>query len=285
MQPPPSERARFLHVIVGGLVVMCAAMGGMGCTNPSLPPGTYSSFGTIDTIATADVPRDSVLAVLARMNRTAFDSAFARLDEYAVTRRARTEQLDTTGATTAYRSLTLRYPPGSAPGTVQRADSAGTFREGGVFSAITPTQQRTAMPANVAAQALADQPAYLAPRTQEAYRYALRRDSLLDGTPVLVVEAKARSDERGADQDIRYARLTIDRASNELVGLTTARSSRILLFRENSQLTVRLRPAPDDTWVPHLTRFRALVDVPFRTARQFRTVSAYYGYEGMRTDS
>jgi len=280
MQPPPSKRARFLHMIVGGLLLVGFTAGSLGCTNPSLPPGTYSSFGTTDTIVTAEAPRDSALAVLARMNRTAFDSAFARLDEYTVSRHVRTEQLDTTGATTAYRSLTLRYSPGSAPGTVQRADSAGSFRKGGIFSAITPAQQRTTMPANVAAQALADQPAYLAPRTQEAYRYALRRDSLLNGTEVLVVEAKARSDERGTDQDIRYARLTIDRASNELVGLTTARNSRILLFRESSQLTVRLRPAPDSRrgWVPHLTRFRALVDVPFRTARQFRTVSAYYRY-------
>lgn len=286
MQPPLPKRARFLHV-VGGLLLAGVVVGSSGCTNSPLPPGTYSPFGTLDTIAAAEAPRDSVLAVLARMNRTAFDSAFARLDDYAVTRHVRTEQLDTTGATTASRSLTLRYPPGSGTGTVRRADSAGAFREGGVLSAITPAEQRTAKPANLAAQALADQPAYLAPRTQEAYRYALRRDSLLDGTPVLVVEAKARSDERGADQDVRYARLTVDQESNELVGLTAARSSRILLFRESSQLTIRLRRAPNSRrdWVPHLTRFRAVVDVPFRTARQFRTVSAYYGYEGPRTGS
>ena len=287
MQPPPSKRARFLHVIVGGLLLVGVVVGGAGCTNPPLPPGTYSPFGTIDTIATTEMSRDSVLAVLSRMNRTAFDSAFAQLDDYAVSRHVRTEQMDTTGATTAYRSLTIRYPSGSGAGTVRRADSAGAFREGGLLSGITPAQQRTAKPANLAAQALTDQPAYLAPRTQEAYRYALRRDSSLYGAPVFVVEAKARSGERGRDQDIRYARLTIDRRSHELVGLTTARSSRILLFRESSQLTIRLRPAPDsrEDWVPHLTRFRALVGVPFRTARQFRTVSAYYGYAGMRTDS
>jgi hypothetical protein len=239
----------------------------------------------MDTIAASDLPRDSVLALLSRMDRAAFDSAFAHLDAYAVTRHVRTEQMDTAGTTTAYRALTIRYPPGSETGTLQRADSAGTFREGGLLSSITPAQQRTAKPANLALQALADQPAYLAPRTQEAYRYALRPDSLMDGTPVYVVEAKARVDERGADQDIRYARLTIDRQSNALVGLTTARSSRILLFRENSQATLRLRSAPDGAWVPHLTRFRAVVDVPFRTARQFRTVSAYYAFEKRDVES
>ena len=283
MQPSPPERARFLYVVAGVLLVVA---GSTGCSNPGLPPGTYSPFGTIDTIATTEPPRDSVLAVLSRMTRTAFDSSFAQLDAYAVTRHVRTEQMDTTGATTAYRSLTLRYPAGSGPGTVQQRDSAGAFREGGLFSALTPTQERKSRPANLARQALADQPAYLAPRTQEAYRYALRRDSMLDGTAVFVVEAKARSGERGRDQDVQYARLTIDRASNKLVGLTTTRSSRILLFRESSQLTIRLRPGPDSDgdWVPHLTRFRAYVDVPFRIARQFRTVSAYYGYEGRDED-
>jgi hypothetical protein len=85
-------------------------------------------------------------------------------------------------------------------------------------------------------------------------------------------------DERGANRSIQYARLTIDCASRELVGLTTTRASRILLFRERSQITLRLRRAPDAAWVPHLTRVRALVDVPFRVPRQFRTVSSYHGY-------
>jgi hypothetical protein len=275
MQPAPSKRARFLHIIVGGWLL---ALGGLGCTSPPEHGGTYAAFGALDTIEATDTPRDSALAVLARLDRTAFDSAFARLDAYAVTRDVRTEQLDTTGATTAYRTRTLRYPSGTGLGTIQRADSAGQFQAGGLLASLTPSQPPRARPSNLAGQALSDQPAYLAPRTQEAYRYALRRDSLLDGTPTHVVEAKVRSDERGADRSIRYARLTIDRASHELVGLTTTRASQILLFRERSQITLRLRRAPDAAWVPHLTRVRAVVDVPLRAPRQFRTVSAYHGY-------
>ncbi len=275
MQPALSKRARFLHIIVGGWLLI---VGGLGCTSPPEHDGEYAAFGALDTIEATDVPRDSVLAVLSRLNRAAFDSAFARLDAYAVTRHVRTEQLDTTGATTAYRTRTLRYSPGTGPGTIQRADSAGRFRAGGLLSSIAPDESRRARPGNLAGQALSDQPAYLAPRTQEAYRYALRRDSLLDGTPTHVVEAKVRFDERGADRSIQYARLTISRASHELVGLTTTRASQILLFRERSQITLRLRRAPDETWVPHLTRVRAVVDVPLRAPRQFRTVSAYRGY-------
>lgn len=280
MQPAPSERARFLHIVVSGLLVFGVGLGSLGCSDGSTGTNTYSPFGPVDTIAATEAPRDSVLALLDGMHRSAFDSSFAHLDEMAVTRHVRTEQLDTTGATTAYRTLTLRYEPGRQTGTVRRADSAGSFRDGGILSSITPAERRASKTANLAEQALPDQPAYLAPRTQEAYRYALRRDSLLDGTPTYVVEAKARTTGRGPEQDIRYARLTIDRASNELVGLTATRASRILLFRENSLLTFRLyRPSVStQTWVPRLTRFRALVDVPFRPARQYRTVSTYYGY-------
>jgi len=282
MQPGLPERARFLKIVVGGVLLWGLAGGTAGCTNGPSPAQGYSSFGALDTIASSAAPRDSALALLGRMRRAAFDSAFARLDAYGVTRQVRTEQLDTTGATTAVRTLTVRYPAGAAAGTVQRADSVGTFGRGGLFSGITPRQQPRARPPNLAAQALADQPAYLAPRTQEAYRYALRPGSLWDGTPVLVVEAKARAEGRGADQSIRYARLTIDRASHELVGLTTTRISRILLFQEQSQVTIRLRPGPSGqeatAWVPHLTRVRALVNVPFRAPRQFRTVSSYYEY-------
>jgi len=89
---------------------------------------------------------------------------------------------------------------------------------------------------------------------------------------------RVRPDGTGQDQGVRYARLTLDRASQELVGLVVVRAERALLFGEESRLRLRLRRLPDGRWVPHVTRFRALVHVPFRTPRQFRTVSAYSNY-------
>jgi hypothetical protein len=232
-----------------------------------------------DTITSA-VDRDSALAVLSSMRRTAFDSAFVELDEHAFTRYVRTEQLDSSGRATAVRSYELRYPTGTGAGRIQRRDSIGAFRRGGVFSRVAPERNPTERPANLAAQVLPDQPAYVEPRTREAYRYALQTDTLLDGTPVYVLEATARDYGTGRDQGIRYARLRLDQASRELIGLTVVRADAALLFGENSRLTIHLRPGADDpqTWVPHLTRVRASVNVPFRTPRQFRTVSAFYAY-------
>lgn len=281
MHPPFHEPDHFFKIVVGGLLLVGLGLGTPGCSDPVAETGSYSPFGTIDTISATEASRDSALALLTALNRAAFDSSFARASDYGVTRHVRTEQMDTTGRVTAYQTYTLRYEPGASSATVLRSDSGGTFPEGGLLSGIAPARQPAVRPENLASQALPDQPAFLAPRTREAYRYALRADTLLDGTPAQVVEAKARSGGIGADQDVRYARLTIDRATNELVGLLVVRASRILLFREQSQVTVRLRRAPGNgtAWVPFLTRFRAAVSVPFRTARQFRTVSAYYGYE------
>ena len=287
MHPAPTERARFLKFVVVGMLLIGVAWGSAGCTNGP-PSAELRGAEPLDTLAASTAPRDSVLALLGRMQRTAFDSAFARLDAYTVTRRVRTDQLDTTGAVTASATRTIAYVPGGT-GTLRRADSTGTFQRGGLLSGIAPPQTPRARPTNLSTQALADQPAYLAPRTQEAYRYALRPGSLPGGTPVLVVEAKARAHGRGAEQGIRYARLTLDRASLQLVGLTVVRNSRILLFEEQSRLTLRLHPVDvgpgPAAWLPRRTRMHARVDVPFRPPRQFRTVSVYSGYDRPETSS
>ncbi len=273
MHPPLLEHARSLHLFAAGLL-----LGGLllGCT--SSPDRSDSPFVPSDTLSSS-VDRDSALAVLTAMERTAFDSAFVVLDRYTATRYVRTEQLTPAGVTTAFRSYTLRYPPAPEQGRLQRRDSTGAFRDGGLFGRVAPDGTPTARPADVAEQILPDQPVYVEPRTREAFRYALQADSLRDGTPVHVLEVKARAHGTGQDQGVRYARLLIHRASNQLIGLALVRNDQVLLFGENSRMSVRLQRGPDGTWVPHVTRVRASVHMPFRTPRQFRTVSAFYAYE------
>jgi len=256
-------------------------LAGCGSAGERPPP----AFLPADTITSA-VDRDSALAVLTSMRRTAFDSAFSALDRYGVTRYVRTEQLSPSGTATALRSHVVEYAPGTGRGTIRRQDSAGTFRRGGLFGWAAPARAPAERPADVAAQVLPDQPAYVEPRTREAFRYALQADTLGAGTPVYLLEATARTRGTGREQGIRYVRLVLDRASRELVGLTTVRADAVLLFRENSRFHVRLRraPGPQGDWVPHVSRTRAWVQVPFRSPRQFRTVSAFYAYEPSPTE-
>jgi hypothetical protein len=211
------------------------------------------------------------------MRRTAFDSAFVRLGDYAVTRSVRTEQMTPAGTTTAVRSYDIHYQPGTERGTIQRRDSTGTFRDGGLFGRVAPESDPAARPTNVAAQLLPDQPPYIEPRTREAFRYALRADTVR-GTPVYLLEATARAYGTGRDQGVRYARLRLHRPSRQLIGLTLVRDEKVLLFGEDSRLHLSLQQGPDGSWVPQTSRVRAVLYVPFRTPRQFRTVSTYDGY-------
>jgi hypothetical protein len=277
MHPPRIEHARSLHVLAAACLLAGGGLALLGCGSPSEAP--RAAFAPTDTLASA-VGRDSALAVLTSMQRTAFDSAFAALNAYGVTRHVRTEQLSPSGTVTAISSYVVRYTPGSGPGTVRRRDTTGTFRDGGLFGRAAPARDPAARPPNVAAEVLPDQPAYVEPRTREAFRYALRADTLPTGPPVLVLEVRARDRGTGREQGVRYARLLLDRSSRQLIGLTTVRAGNVLLFGEQSRLHLRLRRAPDgETWVPDVTRMRASLHVPFRTPRQFRTASAYYGYE------
>lgn len=279
MQPSSSEHARFLHAMLAAVLVG-GAVGVGGCG--SAPAGGQSSpFLPADTVAPAQTDRDSALAVLTSMRRAVFDSAFARMAGYVVTRRVRTEQLTPAGSTTAAREYAVRFVPDSVEGTVLRRDSTGAFQSGGTLGSLSSSRPVTARPPNPAPEALADPPPYLAPRTREAFRYAVRADTLLDGTPVTTVVTQARPNDPGRDQGVRFARLRLTREDHVLVGATVVRARRTLLFREDSRLTVRLRRAPDGAdggWVPAATRFHAIVDVPFRASRQFRTVATYTDY-------
>jgi len=277
MHPLQSEHARSLHALAV-VAMLVGVLGLAGCGASGERPSPV--FVPADTITSA-VDRDSVLAALASMRRTAFDSAFAGLDAHGVTRYTRTEQLSPSGTTTAVRSHVVEYAPGAGRGTIRRQDSAGTFRRGGLFGWAAPARSPAERSADVAGQVLPDQPAYVEPRTQEAFRYALRADTLGRGTPVYLLEAAARNRGTGPEQGVRYVRLVLHRSSRQLIGLTVVRADEVLLFRENSRFHIRLRRAPGgrEAWVPHLTRNRAWVQVPFRAARQFRTVSAFYAYE------
>lgn len=281
MHPPRFKHARSLHALAAVAMLASIVLGLSGCDSSGSRP--EASFMPSDTITSA-VDRDSVLSVLSSMRREAFDSAFAALDQYNVTRYVRTEQLDPTGAATAVRSYVLDYPSSPGRGTIRRSDSVGTFGGGGLFGRVAPDRNPRQRPPDMAAQVLPDQPPYIEPRTREAYRYALRADTLRAGLPVYVLEATARDRGTGREQGVRFVRLLLEQSSHQLIGLTTVRADEVLLFSENSRFNIRLRRAPESsdrsekTWVPHRTRVRAVVDVPLRAPRQFRTVSAFYNY-------
>lgn len=260
-------------MLVALLLVGCG-----GGEDDALPAFAAEALADTTVFARDAADRARALALLDTVQAATMDSAFARLDRVAFTRMVRTSQVPEGGASATVTQV-LRYGAGNDPAAVVRADTAGTFPEGR-FLASTPDLDRR--PTGLAADAVPSGPAYANPRTQAAYAYAVRRDTLSGGVPVLVVEARLRPDaaQRPA---IRRARLFLTPDTHALVGLDVVRVNRSLLFDETSRITVELRRGPEGTavagaWVPRLVRTHAEVGARLRDPLRLETLSAFYDY-------
>lgn len=276
-RPGPSRLGRW-----GRLAVLCAVGVLLGVLTGCEAATRSGRSPFLDAASTLPAPsaaeRDSALAQLDRMNRAVFDSAFVRMERYAFTRSTRTEQLTPDGAVAALRRETVRVHPDSAARVVD-ADTVGTFGRT-LFSGFA-SGDADPLPGPLGEYVLDDKPAYRSARSREAFEYRTRPD-MLDGVPVTVVTVTARDTGEGAEQSIRRATLTLTRDGLDVVAMSTIRAERSILFTEDSRFVVRLRRAPDGTWVPALTRFDARVGVPFRDAQPFRTATAYTDYRRVR---
>lgn len=258
-------------VLVVLLVAGCDHATGRGGASPFAP---QTSIGE-----PTEVERDSAISVLSSMQRSAFDSAFVALKSQSFTREVRTAQIDASGSTVARRTQRIRYDSDASAGRIVSESDSGRSFQSGPFDSLAPASDPTALPANLASNALAENPAYLSPRTRSAFRYRLD-DGAYRGTPVWIVTVQARESGQGPEQSIRYTQLTITRDDRQLVAAQTIRAERALLFSEDSRFDVRLQPV-SGTWLPDETRFRARVHAPFRDPLEFRSVSTFtFGYTG-----
>mgnify|MGYP006280850261 CR=1 FL=1 len=273
MHPPLPKPECSLRTVCAALVLVTFALMGCQTERPTVP-----LLAPSDTLFSAnDAERSKALDRLEAMQQDTLRTAFSRLADFSFTRYVRTAQFAPDGRRTAFAERVDRYvrTDGLQRRTLRR-DSTGTFSFD-AFDQFAPTPTDS-LPRNLPSYLISDEPAYIAPRTREAYRYRTYADTLMPGTPVHVVEVRAQPDERGHEVGIRHARLYIDPASQQLVGLYLVRAERAALFREDSRFFVSLRPGPDGGWLPFVTRFHARVDVPMRDPQEFRTVSTFYDY-------
>lgn len=278
------------------LAVLAVAVGLTGC-------GRATSGGGPSPFTPSDVPpspseenRARATALLDSMQRTAFDSAFVRLQDLAFTRTVRTERLRpgtapaSPGAPAdpaqveAFREREIAYRPAANPATdgtplegqVMRADSSGSF-DASVLGRFAPASDPTSVPTNLATQAFPDDPAYLSEKKREAFQYTVR-SSTYDGVPVHVVTVTARAKDTGTEPSARYARLTLHRDTYQLLAAHTVYTDRTLLYGQDTVFAISLRRGPGDAWVPHETHFRALLKMILRDPFDIRTTSTYRSF-------
>lgn len=277
MHPAPAEHAHSLRSgrLGTALLLMALTIGALGC---EAGPPQAQLLRTNDTLFEASAEeRQAALAVLDSLQHTVMRAAFDRLGGYAFTHRVRVMEYAPDGTVTNHRTQVRRFPPPDSARRpmVLRVDSAGTF-DSGWLSSLTPRAPDSIV--DRAQFVVPEEPAYLEPRTREAFRYRLRPDTALGGRTVRVVELHAQPGDLGADRVIRHARLLIDPATYELVGLYLVRADASVLFREDSRASVYLQPAPDSGWVPGTTQLEARLKVPFRAPRSFRLHASFHGY-------
>lgn len=306
MQPSALERVSFLKSAPPvfraalGLCVLVLAAGLLAGCGDGTSIGSPSAFTPADTLdAPTPSEREAAIATLESMKRSTFDTAFVRLADYRFRRTLRTERLQPgSDSVLAFYDRTFRYTPSrtsrassrSAPDDSSSAspptpraeriaaDSSGSF-DASFLADFAPASAPGSLPYDLTTYAFPDDPAYLAQKTRSSFTYRLRRDSL-QGVPVRIVEVRARNDGQGAEQSVRYARLTLHDATRQLLAAEAVRTERVLLFSEDSHFSLRLQRAPDGQWIPAATRLRARVDVPFRDPQEFRSVSTYTNVEG-----
>ncbi len=210
--------------------------------------------------------RTAVLALLDTLRTDALQEAFGGLAAHPHLRHLRTEQHAPDGRVLAYRVYTVRHHLDAAP-TVTRLDSAGAF-DFGLFGRFARRTDPATPPVNPVPLILPEDPPYRSPRNQDQFRYRLLPDTVLFGRPVRRVDITALP---GSDQTLRRARLAMDAATGQLVGLHLERTSPSVLFREQSRFDLRIRPDAGGQWVPDVEQTHTQLALLWQTPRAFQT--------------
>ena len=289
-----------LSSLLAGLLLLLADGGCSGepAQDARLHDSSEAAFprraGGDRAFAEASGTREAALETLGAMKRSALRGAFAPLKRLGYTRRVRTEQLTGEGGgVEAFEERVVRYAPGTGGGGAARvleSDSSGAFAFGALGRfASGGSGEAKAPSAKLARRTVPEEFPFLSERNRYAFQYRRLPDTTLASGQARVVAVRARPGVESENQSIRYARLTIDADTHQLVALRMHRVRRSMLFDEDTRQLIRIRPLPGRsssaarsdsgaTWVPAQTRFETQIDAPLRPARRFRSTASYFQY-------
>lgn len=211
-------------------------------------------------VAPPEGDAEAALLLLARLDRGAVAEAYARLDRYVHTAEVHLTVREGEAVTTTARTVARRPTADGVEERLVAAESTGAL--GGAW----PERLRLANPLSAL---LPDEPAFLAPRAWEQYRYSLGPDTTVAGRRLRVVEARLRPEASG-EQAVRRVRYFLAPASDAVLGVAVERASASVLFDETDRAVVFLQPGPDGARVPALTVVETTVDVAGAAPRRLR---------------
>ena len=222
--------------------------------------------------------REEVLASIDHADPSDFLNSFDQVSSYEFDRYIRTEQYDDDDFLIAFDEYLVRLEGKSGQRTthIERADSAGEF-DFGFFNRFVSENVDSADPVDLIPYVLPDDLGYQDPRNVDKYLFRFRPDTLLWDRQAHVIEIKAKPD-LADGLNVRLVRQFIDVESNKLVGVYLERVDLALLFREESEFYVDLKPGPGEVFLPYNTRFQTKIGTPFRGTYKIRTVSTFSDY-------
>ncbi len=234
-----------LALALGGLVLAACRE-----PAPSAPP----------TVRDPEV--DSALALLTRVSPAMAAESVRLLDSLAYTAVIRLDEFDDADTLVESATRHVRRFPDSTGRVRERliaADSGRGLPARGAFGAIGL--------ADPVARMLPDEPPYLAPRTQELYRYRLLPPQTIDGRRVVGAEAALR--DPGDNEPIRRARSWVDAETGAPFAVEVWRASESVIFDEEGRAGIILMESPQGL-VPQRAWAYSMFDVPFGPPRHLK---------------
>ncbi len=241
------------------VVFLCTlALFGLGCGTPA--PKQAAGL--------PDQAQDSLITLLANLDRTLLRRAFAQLPEYTYRRTRQTAYFEAADDPAAVQTRTILFAGSPQARTLEitAENSSGALPDG--FSLDAAQEDTTALGAYM----LPEEPTYLTPRGREGYRFSRLPDSTLFGQAVQVLNVEALP---GARTKLRQARLYVEPGSQALVGLDVHRTDVSLMFGEQSHFRLFLQPGPRAAWLPAQTLVDTQIKAFLSAPKRFRTRTLY----------
>lgn len=223
--------------------------------------------------ASAEEP-DSVLGLLRMADDALVRAAFAALDSVAYTRTTETVQFAPDGRARARHEVTVRHAAGADSSQLIGEARSGTFDLGWTGRLFGRTVDGPTASA-LGRHALPEEPAYLSPRSREAYTYRLLPDTTIGGRRTAVVDVTLRPGTSQAPS-VRHARLYLDAATHAVLALDVTRADASAFFEQLTRTRLRLHPVPGNTqWLPVMVQTRTRFDGTMTAPQRLQTTSTF----------
>ncbi len=245
-----------------------------GCSEPSAQ-STGPFYPALDaTFHTDSTAEATLFARLQSIDTTPLRDAIAALEDTPFRATVSVKQATREGQVDGIEKIDIGFSPPNSLEVYSR-----NIEDSFQFGVLHPFASGSSVevPRMSASHLLPDDPAYLAPRSREAYTYIQGRDTMLLGQIHQVIEVAAKPG-AGDAQPIRRVRYFVEPQSNTLSAFYLIHHQKAFLFYERSQHFVQFNPARAQA-LPDSIHLQTVIKTPFRSSESYTLQVKYHPVE------